>query len=328
MRRNEEKQGRQAPRRTSAGQRQRAYTRQRRRKRMQLLFYAAVFLVVVATAVVLCLTVLFKIQAVEVEGKSRYPQEQITAACGISTGENLFLADVGDAADKVKQACPYLGKVTVSRRLPAKIVIQVQESAVAGAAVWNGKYVYLDASGKVLEITAAAPADSPIVKGLDIQNAAVGHSVTYKNKQKSSLFGQIAQAVQDTGFTGVRGIDVSSEYQLRVTCKTKAGKTLTIVLGNATYLEKKFRFAKATIEQHLSDEQGTFDVSTVSKEKSITWFTPASSAASAAASSTASSKQSEGSSSISQAENQTEDTAEEDTGEDTDQGGQTEDGGE
>lgn len=323
MERNTQNQGGPGPRQMSAGQRQRAYNRMRSRKRLQVLFYIVVFLIVIATAVVLCLTVLFKIQSVEVEGKSRYSQQQITSACGISTGENLFLADVGDAAGKVKQACPYLGTVTVSRRLPAKILIQVQETSVAGAVVWNNKYVYLDSSGKVLEISSAAPVSVPTVKGLDITAAKVGSAVTYKDTKKSALFQQIAQAVQTAGFTGVTSINVADEYNLSVTCKTKSSKVLTIRLGNSTYLEKKFRFAKATIDQHLSAEQGTFDVSSVGKEKSITWFTPASSAVSSAASSAASSAQSSASR-TSSAENESTDSAAADT-EGTDNG--TADGG-
>lgn len=334
MEQNTQNQGRKGPRQVSAGQRQRAYNRMRRRKRMQVLFYIVVFLVVIITAVVLCLTVLFKIQSVEVEGKSRYSQEQITSVCGISPGKNLFLADVNGAAKKVSQACPYLGSVSVSRRLPAKILIQVKESAVAGAVAWNSKYVYLDSAGKVLEISASPPTTGPITKGLDVTSAKVGGTVVYKNAPKSALFQQIAAAVQNTGFTGVTTIDVTDEYHLRVTCKIKSGKVLTINLGNSNYLEKKFRFTKATIDQHLSAEQGTFDVSSVGKEKSITWFTPASSAASSAVRSSASSAQSSSSSSVSQEKNDTDGSNdnEEDQGAGENQADQgadsTEDGGE
>ncbi len=262
----------------SAGQRQRAYNRLRHRKRMQLLFYICIFLVVVVTAVILCVTVLFRIQSIAVVGKSRYAASQITQACGISPGQNLFTAKVDGAAEQVKRACPYLGEVTVSRSLPAKIVISVKEATVSGAVAWNGKFVLLDSSGKVLELSTAAPSAVPAVKGLGVISAKAGEQVQYKDAKHSKLFQEIAGAAKTAGLTGLTVIDVTDEYNLCITCKGKAGSKLTVKLGNAAYLEKKFRFAKATIDQHLSGENGTFDVSSVGREKSITWFTPASSA--------------------------------------------------
>lgn len=245
---------------------------------MQLLFYICIFIVVVVTAVILCVTVLFRIQSIEVEGKTRYTASQITQACGIPPGQNLFMAKVDGAAEQVKRACPYLGDVTVSRSLPAKIVISVKETTVSGAVAWNGKYVLLDSSGKVLELSPAAPSAVPAVKGLGVISAKAGEQVQYKDAKHSKLFQEVAGAAKTAGLSGLTVIDVTDEYNLSIICKGKTGSKLTVKLGNAAYLEKKFRFTKATIDQHLSGENGIFDVSSVGREKSITWFTPASSA--------------------------------------------------
>ena len=83
------------------------------------------------------------------------------------------------------------------------------------ATTWNGKYVYLDSAGKVLEISSSAPSAQPIIKGMNITTAKVGNTVVYKEAQKSNLFKQIAEAVQNTGFTGVTVIDVTDEYNLK-----------------------------------------------------------------------------------------------------------------
>lgn len=284
MTKNIQNKGNPGPRQVSAGQRQRAYNRMRHRKRMQVLFYIVIFLIVIITAVTLSISILFKIQSIEVEGKSRYTVQQITQSCGITTGQNLITAKVKGAADKIKRACPYLGEVTVKRCLPAKIVIKVQEATASGAVVWNNRYVLLDSSGKVLEISKTAPASIPTVKGLTVVSAKVGNQVAYKDTERSALFQQIAAAVKVSGMTGVHSIDVTNEYDLNLSCSTVGGGFLTVKLGNSTYLEKKLRFVKATIGQHLSGEYGTFDVSSVGKEKSVTWFTPASSASSSVSS--------------------------------------------
>lgn len=294
----------------SAGQWQRAYNRMRHRKRMKVLFYIIAFLAVIVTAVILCFVFVFRIQSVVVDGKSRYPTGQIMSVSGVKKGQNLFSVDTSSAAKKVGSACPYLTEVSVNRRLPCKVVISVKEGTPSGSVQWNGKYIMMDHTGRVMEVLSSKPSSVPVVKGLEINSAQVGGSAVFKDSQKSGLYQQVAKAISDNSFANVTVIDVSDMYDLSVTCRTTTGKSLQIKLGNSTYLGKKFRFAKATMAQHLSGEAGVFNVSSVSKEKSITWFTPASvassaSAASSASSSSASSKSTsskENSSSVSKSE--------------------------
>ncbi|MCH3971538.1 MAG: FtsQ-type POTRA domain-containing protein [Oscillospiraceae bacterium] len=278
------KTGRTRRRDTSPKQRQRAYQRMRHRKRMQVLFYILAFLAVLVTAVVLCVIFLFQIRTIEVSGTSRYTVSQITAASGVKQGTNWFQVNTDTTAKNVEKACPYLTEVAVSRQLPSKVIIQVKEGKPSGAVLWNGKYILMDKNGRVMVISDSVPSNVPVIKGLTVQSAELGSVVSFADNQRSSIYRQVTQAIVDTGFSGTTAIDVSDIYNISVACTTKNSRILTIKLGNSTYLQKKFRFAKATIDQHLSGEQGTFDVSSVSKEKSVTWFTPSSAAASSTAS--------------------------------------------
>ena len=79
----------------------------KRRKLRMVLFYVGTFLLVITAAIVLSLTVLFRIDSIEVDNSSRYSSEEILKACGIEDGENLFLADVEGARKKIDQALPY-----------------------------------------------------------------------------------------------------------------------------------------------------------------------------------------------------------------------------
>ena len=55
--------------------------------------------------------------------------------------------------------------------LPSELSISVQEEPAASAILWEGQYVVLGASGKVLELAAAAPENCPVVKGVALQQA-------------------------------------------------------------------------------------------------------------------------------------------------------------
>ena len=67
-----------------------AAERRRRRRRRMFFFYIFLFLAVIGTAVTLSLTVLFRVERIEVQGESRYSAEQIVQASGLETGGNLF----------------------------------------------------------------------------------------------------------------------------------------------------------------------------------------------------------------------------------------------
>lgn len=263
----------QNPRQLSASQRQRAYKRMRRQKRRQLLFYIFAFLAAVIVAIVLCLTVLFQITSIDVSGTTRYKASDIIDISGLHKGENLFLADTNGAEQKIQANFPYLSEVKVSRRLPARITIAVEDATIACVADWNGKYLLLDPTGKVLEVADQASGDVPVCEGLKVKSATVGKAVVLSDQSQLTLFSQVAQAVKDSGLSTTTSIDISDPYELKVICKNKVGNQMTLKLGNANYLSKKLRFAKATLDQKLSDSQaGTFDLSLVTQEKSLTFF--------------------------------------------------------
>ncbi len=262
-----------SPRQLSASQRRRAYNRMRRQKRRKLLFYIAAFLAVIVVAVVLCLTVLFRITAIDVEGDTRYSADDLIAACGIEPGENLFLADTKGAEAALEEKYPYLATVEVHRSLPARIEISVTDAKVSCAAAWNNQYLLLDKSGKVLEITGTPPDGTPVCTGLSVKSAALGQKVVLDDPEQLSLYAEVAGAVSESGLEPVTSIDVSDAFNLKVVCQNEAGNRMTLELGNENYLSKKLRFAKATLEQKLSDSAaGTFDLSLVTQEKSLTFF--------------------------------------------------------
>lgn len=80
-------------------------------------------------------TVFFRVEVVAVTGNSRYTQEEIVAAAGIQTGDNLFAMNKYKIAEILRQSLPYIGEVSIRRSLPSTIVITVTEwDAVAQVA--------------------------------------------------------------------------------------------------------------------------------------------------------------------------------------------------
>ena len=187
----------------------------------------------------MCLTVLFRITAIDVEGDTRYSADDLIAACGIEPGENLFLADTKGAEAALAEKYPYLATVEVHRSLPARIEISVTDAVVSCAAAWNNQYLLLDKTGKVLEITGTPPDGTPVCTGLSVKSAQLGQKVELDDPEQLSLYAEVAGAVSESGLEPVTSIDVSDAFNLKVVCQNEAG---------------------------------TFDLSLVTQEKSLTFF--------------------------------------------------------
>ena len=76
-------------------------------------------------------------------GESRYTQEEIVQASGLTPGGNLFTTNTDGAAGSIEETLPYIGSVQVSRKLPGTLVIQVEDVVVAGAVQHGDGYLVL-----------------------------------------------------------------------------------------------------------------------------------------------------------------------------------------
>ena len=120
--------------------RHKRYLERRRRRRRNLIL-----------AVVLSLTVFFKISSFEVAGDEVYSAEQIIEASGLKNGENLFGFEKEDVSAQVEQTLPYVGNIEIKRSMTGKITFTVT-AAKAVMAIDNGEsFCMLDRNCKVLE---------------------------------------------------------------------------------------------------------------------------------------------------------------------------------
>lgn len=236
------------------------YDRVRRHRRKKRIFYIVSFLIVVVAAITLSLTVLFRVDQIAIEGETRYSSDQIIESSGLYYGENLFRANVNLAEKTIENKLPYIGQVKISKSLPGKLLISVQEDDVAGAVEYNGQYVTLSCEGKVLELSDSVPEGVATIKGLNLTKAVPGEIASYETEDEGPLFGQLGEAVEQSGLSNVSAIDLSDQYQLTVTIENK----FLLKLGTPTYLQRKLTFAQEILTNHLKDSpSGVIDLSSI-----------------------------------------------------------------
>ena len=235
----------------------------RRRKRLLLIFYLVTFLIAIGAAVVLSITVLFRIDTIQVTGQSRYTEQEIVQMSGIEVGENLFLADTATAKQHIEEKLPYIGRAKVSRRLPAKILITVEEAEISGAVEYNGGYAIVSPEGKVLEITSAIPEGYSLIEGLDLKSADLGKKIVYEDPEKQEMFTELAQSLAEHGIAPITRMDLTNLYDIVVEYDGR----ITMEFGLPSDIDFKVRFAKTILsEPDMAEAQGVLNLADCREE--------------------------------------------------------------
>lgn len=224
-----------------------------------------------AFGVTLSLTVFFKTEIVTAQGSGIYAEQQIVDASGINSDNNLFLLDKEEISARITRQLPYIGTVTIERKLPNTVVIEVTDT-YASYAVENsdGTYTLMDAEFKVLDNASAQnPADTIIISNAQIKTADPGTAVVFSDAATQERITQIAQAVAETDMAQATEIytkGINSNYIVYM-------NRITFELGSLDNIEDKIIRGLASCEkldENGSNMRGNLNL-TVDKQS---YFTP------------------------------------------------------
>lgn len=262
--------GRQPGRTAATRRRPSARVNPRRRKLRMALLYTLMILSVLGVAIALSLTVLFKIDTIEIAGESRYDQTQIMELSGVRSGQNLFLCKAKEGAAAIEKALPYIQSAQISRKIPSKILITVTEAVPAGSVEYNGRYLVLSSLGKVLELTDKPAEGLPIIRGLQLTSAELGELVSYREDNVRQTLESITESISRHGLKGIQEIDLTQPTNPTLNYENR----ITIKLGQPIDLDLKIRTAIEILTKNLEGtDKGVLDVS-LAKENNKSFFRP------------------------------------------------------
>ena len=131
-------------------------------------------LLLTAAAVVAALTLFFKVEEITVTGASRYQADEIIAASGVETGDNLILLNRYGISQRIYTSLPYVTNVSPKPKFPSTLIIEITEAQPVAAVEGAGAWWLVSSGGKVLEmVDASAAADYLTVTGVQAVEPAV-----------------------------------------------------------------------------------------------------------------------------------------------------------
>lgn len=209
-------------------------------------------------AVAAALTIFFKAETVTVEGNLRYTQDEILAASGIETGDNLFLLNKVAAAQRIYRALPYVESVSIRRGLPSSLFITVTECRAA-AAVGDGAggYWFISTKGKLLEQSGVRPEGLTLVQGAAAQEGVSGGALRFEDEALCTALLTLLDAAQQQGvLAGLGRVDLSDATRLRFSYLNR----FTVELPWDSDYSRRLRYLLRTVEELEDNQTGVINL--------------------------------------------------------------------
>ncbi|MCL2080224.1 MAG: FtsQ-type POTRA domain-containing protein [Oscillospiraceae bacterium] len=135
----------------------------------QLLKYALLGAALISLMTVLGVGAFFKVSSIVVSGGVVYTSEQIVEASGVSRGDGLLFFNTQSVSDKISAALPYAQGVTIYRKFPDTLIIEIEESKPIAYISFDGNTLIVDSGGRILEIRPGASNAAQLVKAGEVK---------------------------------------------------------------------------------------------------------------------------------------------------------------
>ena len=223
----------------NAGKKQRKA--KKRRKITPFLIVVSVF--IFAAAVYLCLTMLFNVDRINIEGNTLYEELDLIETSGIEKGENLFEVDTVYAEDKLYSVYSYIEEVEVKRAFPNAVNIKIVEAIPFSVIEEADGYPLVSAGGKVLERgLEEVPRGMLSVRGLSTITS------TEDDIKRMDLMKKIIGTMQKLGMENYNFLDLSDTLEITMIYDNR----VKVNLGNELEMDYKLQFADNVITEKLS----------------------------------------------------------------------------
>lgn len=230
----------------------------------------------VVIALLLGLSIFFKVEKIEVSGCSQYSAWEVQQASGIQVGDQLLTFSIPRAAAMIKEELDYVKSVRIGISLPDTVKIEIVETKVTYALQdTDGNWWLISSEGKILEqCPAGKETEHTVVSGVTLRTGGVGDQavayeepsdgttpVTVTAAQRLSVLLEIATALEQNGIIGqVASMDVTDLFEIELWY----GDRFQVVLGDKTQIGTKVMCLKGFVVDYTENrpyERGLLDIS-------------------------------------------------------------------
>lgn len=239
--------------------------------------------VAVVVALMLGLSVFFKVENIQISGCEKYTAWDVQQASNINAGDQLLMLNREKAAGRIIAQLNYVKSVRIGITLPDTVNIEITELAVTYAVeALDGTWWLISADGKIIEpVEDSEKGEYTQILGVKLLNPAAGKTaeayqpaaekdeegntvpVTVTAQQRLTTAVDICEYLERNNIIGTAAsISVENMQDIELWYGTK----FQVLLGDSTELGYKISWLKGFIDDYEKNrpyESGILDISDV-----------------------------------------------------------------
>ena len=235
-------------------------SKQESKQRRRTAFYVLLFLVVVIAFLTVGFFRFFRVAEINITGFCSYTEGQIREQIAIEEGDNLFSFDPEEIEETLRKALPFLGDVSVTRKWPSTVNVEVAERQV-DLTMRVGEDAYL-LSGDLHVLGKIGGGE--IVPGVTSLTAGavvrclVGETVTFRENRMGKDFLELFDRIKYYNMKDkIVSIDMTSRFDIYLNYENR----FTIYLADVDNADLKLRFLAEILSRLNATDRGTIDLS-------------------------------------------------------------------
>ena len=216
----------------------------KKKKSKKIILVLILFIIIF---ILLCSSSIFNITSINVSGNNILSAEEIVSLSKIQKHTNLFKLNKLQSINNIKENA-YIEDVTIKRKLPNEINIQIEERIPKYMLQFADSYVYINNQGYMLEISNER-LEIPILIGIttDLSNIKAGNRINVEDLKKMNTVIKIFETASSNEIGNlITKIDISDDKNYTLILETE-GKT--VYLGDCSELNTRILYLKSILEE-------------------------------------------------------------------------------
>lgn len=222
-----------------------------------LIKWTSILLLLVGTIIFILTTPMFNIKQINISGINQLTEEEVLSLSGLSIDNNIFKNSKSSIVKNIKQN-PYIENITIKRRLPDTIEINIEEKQKAYMLQFVNGYVYINTQGYILEIS-ENKLNLPIIIGYKTEEDKItpGNRLISNDLENLNNVLKITEALKEieVQIDKITNIDISDKEDYIVYLEEEKK---TIHFGDASNLSSKILYVKSMIDGEKKKEGEIF----------------------------------------------------------------------
>lgn len=220
---------------------------EKRKRTIKIIKWVSITLLFIVLVVITMFSPIFNIKNITVIGNEKITENEIISLSQIQLEENIYKIIKSKVKKNIKENS-YIENVTIKRKLPSQIQINIEERKPTFMVEYGASYIYIDKQGYILEIS-EEPINLPILQGIQTESEKFNAGARLNNEdlEKLNTVLKIVELAKNNDILElINRIDIENNKDYKLILETK-GKT--VYIGDETNLSTKLLNVKAIIEK-------------------------------------------------------------------------------